>query len=367
MQMQPDIHNPELLPVVAPQQSVTMRPVADSDLVPRMITDIKTAKAAIAELKEFIKEVMVLDQDYGRIPGTPKNTLYKPGAEKLLEVYGYTALIRTVSCVERWDKSDPFFHYQMACDVYSKRTGNLISSHMGSCNSLEARYRWRDKQRDCPACHAEAIIKGKPEFGGGWLCYAKKGGCGAKFKIDDPQIADQDVGKVENDDPYTLVNTILKMAAKRAMVAAALAVTRSSDLFVPEDDTEDDEGGNQRGGQRQGRGQQTKGNQTRGKDDPAPDGRTAVQTFGRTYRTKGITGVTLQKVWEACKSYDAAKGKDAHKGFMKQKTGTEIPIDLTEEQGTAFLPQIEAAAKAPASPQREPGDETGQGGLYDNV
>jgi len=34
----------------------------------------------------------------------------------------------------------------------------------------------------CPECAVPAIIKGKEEYGGGWLCYKKKGGCGAKFK-----------------------------------------------------------------------------------------------------------------------------------------------------------------------------------------
>ena len=36
-------------------------------------------------------------------------------------------------------------------------------------------------QRVCPKCEKPAIIKGKTEFGGGWLCFKKKGGCGAKF------------------------------------------------------------------------------------------------------------------------------------------------------------------------------------------
>lgn len=37
----------------------------------------------------------------------------------------------------------------------------------------------------CPACGTVgAIIVGKPEFGGGWLCFRRKGGCGAKFSMD---------------------------------------------------------------------------------------------------------------------------------------------------------------------------------------
>ena len=41
----------------------------------------------------------------------------------------------------------------------------------------------------CPLCgNTTAVIKGKAEYGGGWLCYAKKGGCGAKFQDDDPRL-----------------------------------------------------------------------------------------------------------------------------------------------------------------------------------
>lgn len=37
------------------------------------------------------------------------------------------------------------------------------------------------KDKTCPKCGKPAIIKGKAEYGGGWLCYKAKGGCGAKF------------------------------------------------------------------------------------------------------------------------------------------------------------------------------------------
>jgi hypothetical protein len=33
----------------------------------------------------------------------------------------------------------------------------------------------------CPVCGKDAVIKGKAEYGGGWLCFGKKGGCGAKW------------------------------------------------------------------------------------------------------------------------------------------------------------------------------------------
>lgn len=40
--------------------------------------------------------------------------------------------------------------------------------------------------RPCPSCGQDAIIKGKAEFGGGLVCFKKKGGCGAKWKDESP-------------------------------------------------------------------------------------------------------------------------------------------------------------------------------------
>ncbi|KKM17042.1 hypothetical protein LCGC14_1679670, partial [marine sediment metagenome] len=36
----------------------------------------------------------------------------------------------------------------------------------------------------CPECGQPTIIKGKEEWGGGWVCWKKEGGCGAKFDYD---------------------------------------------------------------------------------------------------------------------------------------------------------------------------------------
>lgn len=39
--------------------------------------------------------------------------------------------------------------------------------------------------QNCPQCgKSRAVIKGKPEYGGGWLCFKKKGGCGATWQDD---------------------------------------------------------------------------------------------------------------------------------------------------------------------------------------
>jgi predicted P-loop ATPase len=43
----------------------------------------------------------------------------------------------------------------------------------------------------CPKCGTASIIKGKAEFGGGWVCFKKRGGCGAKFEDGDTSILAQ--------------------------------------------------------------------------------------------------------------------------------------------------------------------------------
>ena len=85
--------------------------------------------------------------------------------------------------------------------------------------------------RRCPECTSKRSRR-TAEFGGGWICWKKTGGCGAKYRDGDEAIEGQAVGKVENDDPYTLANTILKMSQKRAHIAATLNATGASRIFT---------------------------------------------------------------------------------------------------------------------------------------
>ena len=206
----------------------------EADLTPTMVTDIRATRARLEQLQQFVREVMVEGEDFGIIPGSTRKILLKPGAEKLCEVYAYAQQIEVVNRVEDWER--PFFHYEVRCDLVSKRTGHVVGTGVGSCNSLETKYRWRDAQRQCPTCGTAAIVKGKEEYGGGWLCFSKKGGCGAKFTDADPKILGQTIGRIENDEVFTLVNTFLKMAKKRAVVDATLSVTRSSALFTQDEE-----------------------------------------------------------------------------------------------------------------------------------
>lgn len=186
-------------------------------------------------LMEYISRHMIDGEDYGLIPGTKKKTLLKPGAEKLAQLFRCTPrYIKMPSSIEDWEK--PLFHYEFTCEIVNNSTGEVVSQGVGSCNSREGKYRWRQGERLCPACGKPCIIKGKAEYGGGWLCFAKKGGCNAKFADDDREITGQSTDRVENPDVFDSVNSMLKMAKKRALVDASLSLARCSDIFTQDMD-----------------------------------------------------------------------------------------------------------------------------------
>ena len=66
----------------------------------------------------------------------------------------------------------------------------------------------------------------------GWVCFRKRGGCGAKFDIEDPLITDQPAGRVLNENIADQVNTIQKMAQKRSLIAATLLAVNGSEFFT---------------------------------------------------------------------------------------------------------------------------------------
>lgn len=211
-----------------PASSVAMvsKPEKLSPLKP--IMGLAAATKRLEEFQAFVKGYLKKDEDYGIIPGVKKPSLWKSGADKLCELYGLSDDYVEVSKTIDWEKG--LFDYELKCLLY--RGDRLVGTGLGSCSSYEGKYRWRSTQRKCPICLKETIIKGKEEYGGGYLCFGKKGGCGAKFADTDSRITDQATGQTQNPDIADVKNTVLKMAKKRAKVDATIAVTRSSGLFT---------------------------------------------------------------------------------------------------------------------------------------
>lgn len=191
---------------------------------------VKQFLANVTDFQRVCRATLQPNIDYGVIPGTAKPTLLKPGAEKILGILELVPRPVIISRIEDWDK--PMFGYTVQIELIRLSTGEIVNYGIGACNSMESKYRWRTQQHLCPVCSQPTIIKGREEFGGGWLCFLKRGGCGAKWKDGDKKIEGQSVGKIENEAVWDLQNIILKMAIKRAKVDAALSAGSLSNIFT---------------------------------------------------------------------------------------------------------------------------------------
>lgn len=162
-------------------------------------------RAHVNLIQEVMEAVMVKDVHYGIIPGTPKPTLYKPGAEKLL----VTFRVSPESFVEDLSTDDAA-RFRVIVKGTSIITGVYLGSGVGECSSDEEKYKWRK-----PVCDQEwdeTPIDRRREV------WKKTAASPAKIKQIRTNKAD-------------LSNTILKMADKRGYVALALKTTAASDIF----------------------------------------------------------------------------------------------------------------------------------------
>lgn len=200
------------------------------------------AHRRMRELQAFIVEVMVEHVDYGMIPGTDKPTLLQPGAQKLAELYGLSHTFKYIEVIRDW--TNGFFYFEVRATLTTRRDGRFVGEGLGSCNSKESKYagRWVGAS-DVPPGLDTKNLQQKP--GSSWVfdnkvpegtdlrslrreerTSRKTGRPYFVYQIDETKFF------VPNPDPYSLVNTLIKMACKRAYIHAVIAATRSSGLFT---------------------------------------------------------------------------------------------------------------------------------------
>ena len=169
--------------------------------------------------RAFFKEVMEEGVDYGIIPGTDKPTLFKPGAEGLLEFYGFAPTIKNVQETKDFDTG--FLRVVVTIALIQRGTGEVVAEGIGECNTREARYfyRWMPEWELQKLPDLWAVKDSLKKETRSWKATARRKAGSAIFY------------RMENEDLFTLWNTVLKMAKKRALVDAALSATRSSGLF----------------------------------------------------------------------------------------------------------------------------------------
>lgn len=186
--------------------------------------------AQVDKIQQAMREVMREGEHYGTIPGTEKPTLYKPGAEKLCTLFRLGPTYPTDLQRLLWEDSG-HLTVMAHCVLRHIPSTTEVAHGLGMCSTKESRYAYRNARPICPECGQEAIFKSKKE-GEGFYCWKKQGGCGVKFSADEQRIVNQPTGKVPNKYLADTYNTVLKMAAKRSLVAAVLNGTAASDSFT---------------------------------------------------------------------------------------------------------------------------------------
>jgi hypothetical protein len=155
--------------------------------------DLSQAAERRKMLKEFVQSQMVVNVDYGIIPGTPKPSLYQPGAQKLAQLFAIG--VRFVNKEKEVNLHENFAMFTYTAEVYHLRTGTVIAQCEGSCNSQEKKYRTQ--------------------------------------KVD---------GALQERPIGDLMNTLMKMAQKRAYVGGIIQATGASDFYTQDiDDAKDAE------------------------------------------------------------------------------------------------------------------------------
>jgi len=169
-------------------------------------------------VQEFFKEVMVKDEDFGVIPGTQKPSLYKPGAEKLCELYGFAAIVKSKEEERSFDTG--FYRVAFTLQMVHRSSGTIIGEGVGECSTNESKYMYRWVSESKVPRHLD-----KEE-----LLFEEKNGSNGSYRS----------YRIPNEDLFSQWNTVLKMAYKRAYVGLTLQCTRSSGIFTQDEAEMDD-------------------------------------------------------------------------------------------------------------------------------
>lgn len=182
-------------------------PAVQAGLMPALT--MNEAKARYNALVEFTKSLMKEGKDYGIIPGTGnKPTLLKPGAEKLCSLFGLVPDFEIVDRIVDFDAGLFYYHYKCLLS----RDGHLVATGEGSANSREKKYRWRNV----------------PE----WKATEEEKAAAVRVETKSNNRGQYKIFVIENSEPFDLINTLQKMAQKRALVAATLIAANASEFFT---------------------------------------------------------------------------------------------------------------------------------------
>ncbi len=307
---------------------------------------IGAMKERVDMILELMANVLEEGKDYGKIPGTDKPTLYKPGAEKLCMAF---QLAPARSQIEDLSTSDEI-RYRVGVPIEAP-DGRVLAVGAGEASSNEEKYRWRKQVCDEEFLETPEHLRREKWFKGNGSPYKSK------------QIRTS---------PADIANTVLKMAHKRAFIHAALLATAASSVFnqdledfnkeLQESIIEGDATAKPETRQPQ-RKSSNGGTAAPAATKPIPENaKIAVGVIGKTYGDKKPYAVYLKNSAAKYTTFDDAVWAD-----IKQFIGTDHQVKLayteTVKDGKTYLNAVGIAiadaepattAAAPAAPTTEP-------------
>jgi hypothetical protein len=162
---------------------------------------IQETMQSIALLQGMVKDLLIRGIDYGRIPGTPQDSLWDPGASQIISAFNcYPGERRMLKLEDSTEK----IVVCIEVPIISRATGQVVSTGIGAASTLETKYKYRWVPNPPEWGYDEAAIKtfktkrGKDDEGNETMLY----------RIPNPEYSE-------------LLNTIIKMSSKRAEVDAA--------------------------------------------------------------------------------------------------------------------------------------------------
>lgn len=182
-------------------------------MLPEHAEQVNRVLSGYNAIKTLVNTVLKENVDYGMVPGTSKNTLYKAGAEKVVQLLALRAKLILVNRV----LEEKYVMYEFSCEIYNK-DNEFLANCIGECNSSEEKYRYGKRElTNAEKTDVEYLQKLKNEN-----------------RLSKKTLGDKTIyyEKVEHSDYYNIANTISKMAQKRAYVGAVLFAAGLSEFFT---------------------------------------------------------------------------------------------------------------------------------------
>lgn len=174
--------------------------------------------AAIASRQNAIWTLMAKSMekgtDYGLTPGCKgKNSLFKPGAEKILAMFMLSVDPLVEDLCPATD--DPYSEFRVRVHVTLKDgNGRFAGKGVGECSSWEEKYKWRRAVNHAEFEYMDKQGLARLKFGQDWS--TKK-----DYQLEQVRVPTADIA-----------NTIVKMGKKRGQIDATLTATAASAIFT---------------------------------------------------------------------------------------------------------------------------------------